>query len=291
MEENEKYLISVVVPCFNYAHFLPETLDSLLAQTYRNWECIIVDDGSTDNTKEVAEEYAEKDKRFRYIYQENKNAPSARNNGIRNAKGDFIQFLDSDDFITEDKFLVQVSAYEKNRDADIIYSEYICFDNDDRNKTWIYSRVLLKGDPAYDFASQWEKKLSIPIHCFLYKKSCFERWGSFDEKFISGNEDWDLHLRFAIGNAKYLFTKGQMAIYRVSRKSKVRSNPKKMHTSKRILLKKFLFHPQTSLYLRTVFLRRYLFEIFFGRTRALVLEKIKETSLGKKMINFMKKIR
>lgn len=85
MKENETktQLVSIIVPCFNQAHFLPETLDSLLNQTYQNWECIIVDDGSTDDTKKIAEEYEKRDDRFRYIYQENKGLPGARNTGDR----------------------------------------------------------------------------------------------------------------------------------------------------------------------------------------------------------------
>lgn len=291
MEENEKYLISVVVPCFNYAHFLPETLDSVLKQVYQNWECIIIDDGSTDNTKEVAEKYTAKDSRFRYVFQENKGLPSARNAGIREAKGDFIQFLDADDLITADKFSVQISAYSRDDDVDIVYSEYICFLDGDKSKTWTYSRVLFRKDPAYDFASQWEKKLSIPPHCFLYKKECFAKWGLFDEKFIYGKEDWDLHLKFAIGGAKYLFVKGQMAVYRVSDKSMVRSNPKKMRKGKKMLLKKYLFYPKSSFSLKMVFLRRYLFETFFGAIRAVILEKVKSFSFGKKVIESIKKIR
>lgn len=284
MKENKtkNQLVSIIVPCFNQAHFLPETLDSLLNQTYQNWECIIVDDGSTDDTKKIAEEYEKRDDRFRYIYQENKGLPGARNTGIRKAKGDFIQFLDADDLITKDKFSVQISEYEKNRNADIIYGEYICFADSDRNKTWTYSRVLLKENPAYDFASQWEKQLSIPIHCFLYKKNCFENWGLFDENFVCGKEDWDLHLRFSIKGARYLFTQGKMAIYRVSEKSMVRKDLKKMRRGKKMVLKKYFFSPASPFRVRMVILGRYLFETSFGSAKTLVLGKIRKTSFGKK---------
>ena len=70
-EENQKPEVSVIVPCYNYGHLLSETLESLIMQTLSNWECIVIDDGSTDDTKHVAAHYAKQDNRFRYIYQDN----------------------------------------------------------------------------------------------------------------------------------------------------------------------------------------------------------------------------
>ena len=72
-------LVSIIVPCYNQAQYLPETLDSVLAQTYPYWECIIVNDGSPDNTEEIAKHYCEKDSRFKYVYKENGGLSSARN--------------------------------------------------------------------------------------------------------------------------------------------------------------------------------------------------------------------
>ena len=88
---------SIIIPTYNRAALIAETLNSVSAQTFQNWECIVVDDGSTDNTKEVIENLAHQDPRIRYIYQENAERSVARNNGIRNANGEWICFLDSDD--------------------------------------------------------------------------------------------------------------------------------------------------------------------------------------------------
>ncbi len=90
-------LISVIVPCYNQAQYLEECLQSVLDQTYQNWECIIVNDGSPDHTEEIAKRWLEKDNRFRYIYKDNGGLSSARNAGIREAKGEYLFFLDSDD--------------------------------------------------------------------------------------------------------------------------------------------------------------------------------------------------
>ncbi len=100
-------LISVIVPCYLQAEYLDECLQSVYDQTYSNWECIIVNDGSLDNTEEIAKRWLEKDNRFRYIYKENGGLSSARNAGIREAKGEWIQFLDSDDMIHKSKFITK----------------------------------------------------------------------------------------------------------------------------------------------------------------------------------------
>ena len=95
-------LFSIIIPTYNRADLIKSTLDSILAQTFGDWECIIVDDGSVDNTEEVIQNYSEKDQRFRYIYQENAERSAARNNGIKHSSGEWICFLDSDDLFSPD---------------------------------------------------------------------------------------------------------------------------------------------------------------------------------------------
>ena len=108
--ENNK-IISVVIPCYNQAEFLPETLDSLIAQDYRDWEGIIVNDGSLDNTEEVALTYLKKDRRLKYIKKENGGLSSARNCGIEHASGEFILPLDSDDIIKPEYLSKAIEAF------------------------------------------------------------------------------------------------------------------------------------------------------------------------------------
>src|SRR5690606_40203485 len=100
-------LVSIIVPCYNYGHYLLETLNSVKSQIFKDWECIIIDDGSTDPTAEVAREATRIDRRFRYYYQENKGLAAARNSGILRSRGEFIQFLDADDFISPNKLRSQ----------------------------------------------------------------------------------------------------------------------------------------------------------------------------------------
>ena len=107
-------LVSVIVPCYKQAHFLPETLNAVLNQTYDNWECIIVDDGSPDNTIEVANSFILRDKRFKLVSQENQGLAMARNNGIAASRGYFILPLDSDDMI-DSTYLEKAVDYFKKK--------------------------------------------------------------------------------------------------------------------------------------------------------------------------------
>lgn len=90
-------LFSIIIPTYNRANLIPETIRSVKNQTFEDWECIIVDDGSTDNTKPIIENLIKEDSRIKYVYQENAERSAARNNGIRNSSGEYICFLDSDD--------------------------------------------------------------------------------------------------------------------------------------------------------------------------------------------------
>ncbi len=89
---------SIIIPTYNRAHLISKSVDSVIEQTFYDWELIIVDDGSTDNTKALVDNYCNIDNRIRYIYQENAERSAARNNGINNAKGEYVCFLDSDDY-------------------------------------------------------------------------------------------------------------------------------------------------------------------------------------------------
>jgi glycosyltransferase involved in cell wall biosynthesis len=96
---------SIIIPSYNRAHLIAETIKSVQNQLFSDWECLIIDDGSTDNTKEIIELISNGDNRVKYIYQTNKERSAARNNGIKNASGEYICFLDSDDFYLENHLI------------------------------------------------------------------------------------------------------------------------------------------------------------------------------------------
>ena len=112
---------SIIIPSYNRASFIKETIDSILNQTFQEWECIVVDDGSKDNTKEVVQEIIKTDNRVRYVYQENAERSAARNNGIKHASGEYICFLDSDDAFTPDHLQGLFDVISTRNRADEIY--------------------------------------------------------------------------------------------------------------------------------------------------------------------------
>ena len=104
--------VSIIIPSFNRARFLPETLRSVLGQSVADLECIVVDDGSSDGTKELVAGFSARDSRVRYLQQVNKGPSAARNFGLEESRGRYIQFLDSDDVIVQDKLEKQLRRLE-----------------------------------------------------------------------------------------------------------------------------------------------------------------------------------
>ncbi len=108
-------LVSIITPCYNGSKYIIETIESVLNQTYKNWEMIIVDDGSKDESSQIIKKYVNQDQRIKYIYQNNAGSAAARNNGIRNATGRYIVLLDADDIWDEDFLTEQLAFMRKNR--------------------------------------------------------------------------------------------------------------------------------------------------------------------------------
>lgn len=172
-------LISVIVPCYNQAEYLPDTLQSVLDQSYTNWECIIVNDGSSDNTEKVATQWVNIDIRFKYLKEENGGVSKARNKGIEVALGEWILPLDGDDIIAKDYLRLAVEVIKDNSNVGIIYC-----------KVNFFSIKEGKWDlPPFDI-----KKLLIRnqiFNCGFFKKEDWRKAGGYDEKMVYGREDWE----------------------------------------------------------------------------------------------------
>ncbi|MFB4033716.1 glycosyltransferase family 2 protein, partial [Streptococcus pneumoniae] len=119
--ENE--LISIVIPIYNVENYLRQCLDSIVAQTYQNFECLLINDGSPDHSADICREYVSKDSRFRYFEKENGGVSSARNLGIEHSKGEYITFIDSDDWVDSD-YLEVLYTTLLEEGADIAVSTY-----------------------------------------------------------------------------------------------------------------------------------------------------------------------
>ena len=170
-------LISVIVPCYNQAQYLDECLQSVLNQTYQNWECIIVNDGSPDHTEEVAKKWLEKDPRFRYIDKENGGLSSARNAGIKIAKGEWILPLDADDRIGN--LYLELASLEFNKDYSIIYSEAEFFEG--KKGRW----------NLCEFSVNEMAKQNCIFCSAFFRKSSWEKVRGYDINLIYGLEDWE----------------------------------------------------------------------------------------------------
>jgi hypothetical protein len=219
-EVRDKHTVSVIIPCYNQATYLTDTINALFDQEYCAYELIIINDGSTDNTDEIASSLAKKYSQIKYIKQKNSGLGAARNTGLRHSSGTYIQFLDADDILSPDKIMAQVNDFLTDPSIDISYTNYLCFDDTDREKEWIYSRVKLGEDAGLDLIKNWEKELSIPVHCFLFKKSSIE--GIFFDESLPNHEDWSFHLQVAARKLKYIHTIKGLAYYRVRAQSMAR---------------------------------------------------------------------
>ena len=111
----EDELISIIVPIYNVEKYLRQCLDSIQNQTYQNFECLLINDGSPDNSADICREYVEKDSRFRYFEKENGGLSDARNHGIRQSKGSYLTFVDSDDWLENDALQLLYGALEKRK--------------------------------------------------------------------------------------------------------------------------------------------------------------------------------
>jgi glycosyltransferase involved in cell wall biosynthesis len=112
--------ISVIIPTYNRADLVSRAIESVIDQTYQDWELLVVDDGSTDNTKEVVEKFVKKDSRIKYFLQSNQGASSARNFGIKNSRGDFVAFLDSDDLYLPDNLEKKIAILSTHQEVVLV---------------------------------------------------------------------------------------------------------------------------------------------------------------------------
>ncbi|MBV9925967.1 MAG: glycosyltransferase family 2 protein [Acidobacteria bacterium] len=217
-------LVSVVVPSYNYGHLIRETLESLAAQTYEHWECVVVDDGSRDETRAVVEAYAAKDSRVRYVWQENARQGAARNNGMRHSSGAYFQFLDADDLLETSKLERQVEFLEAHADVDIVYGNVRYFDAEGAGLgiSRVYS-VWDDGRPWMPEVSGRGRVLIEPllrnnimvVNAPLVRRRVVEAVGEFDPD-ITPVEDWDYWARCAVAgfNFRYEDAEGVRALVR-----------------------------------------------------------------------------
>lgn len=191
--------ISVIIPTYNASEYILEAIDSVFNQTYKDYEIIVVDDGSTDRTNETLKEYNSK---IRYFYQKNKGPSAARNTGIKNAKGEFIAFLDSDDRWLPQKLELQMNIISKSYSIGLVACEGLIVDTNSR----ILKHLVLSKRDFSDKRNLMNELLirniipAIPSSAII-RKNCFDVVGLFNENLFVA-EDWDIVFRICM---KYEF--------------------------------------------------------------------------------------
>lgn len=181
--------ISIITPCYNAEPYIARTIQSIQNQTITDWEMIIVDDGSNDNSADIIKDFASKDARIKLFQKENGGSASARNMGLALAQGEFIQFLDADDTIEPTKIERQITLMEQEL-LDVTYSDY-CMVNEDgthedkKGHTFNLFKLLIG----------WGLFGTIPFHAFIYRHEFLRQNKILSSSEIREREDWDFHIK------------------------------------------------------------------------------------------------
>jgi len=202
---------SIVVPAYNASDTLAETLEAVISQECSDWECIVVDDGSTDNTRAIADGFAARDARFRAVSQENRGTGGAYTTGVREAAGDWITICSADDALLPTHLRVMADAIADNPTADIVSCNGYFYYEDGR-QTPVYP------DGVEDSVRSWTVE-NLLERCFFsvgacYRRKWFDTVGGYAEDVFG--EDYDFWLRTMACGATHLYIPARLALHRVT---------------------------------------------------------------------------
>lgn len=223
---NIEPLVSIIIPTYNRAHIIEETLRSVISQTYKNWECIIVDDGSTDGTGKVILDFIDTESRFKYYSRPSnikKGANSCRNIGYLKSKGDLIQWLDSDDLLSNDKLKNQVAYFlEDNNNDSVVFSNWNKFSNKIGDSNIRPPNSLLKSyNNALDFFETLGANQSyMCIHAYLIPRNLIQQSGLWNI-YLSSNQDAEIMCRVLLLAKNIIFDAKSKVYYRTTSVSSV----------------------------------------------------------------------
>ncbi|WP_018611015.1 glycosyltransferase family 2 protein [Segetibacter koreensis] len=211
MDKDVKPLVSVIMPAYNAAKYINDSIESVQKQTFTNWELIVVDDGSKDSTAVVVKKLQETDNRIKYYYQSNKKQAAARNTGISNASGQWLAFLDADDVWVAAKLQQQLDAAAESN-ADVIFSSGYYLTGSKELLPYDSPKGKFSGIELYPRLFQHNY---IAILSVMLKKSLVEQVGLQDESLQAyGCEDWDYWLRCCRHDAVFFGMEQRLFQYR-----------------------------------------------------------------------------
>jgi len=183
-------MISIIIPAYNAEKYISETINSVLNQTYNDWELIIVDDGSTDDTAKIVKAFCEKDNRIQYFYKKNSGVSDTRNYGMEKSKGEYIALLDADDLWNEDKLFTIINIFNKNN-IDWVFSDVIdVYDNDIE-----VIKKLKETNNSLKSLLLWDSRVLTAPSGIVFKRKCFDEGLRFDKKFsTAADQDFTIQL-------------------------------------------------------------------------------------------------
>lgn len=271
-------LISIIVPCYNQAQYLDECLQSVLDQSYTDWECIIVNDGSPDNTEEIAKKWVDKDNRFKYLFKPNGGLSSARNAGIEIANGEWILPLDNDDRIGVQ--YLELASQEFDKGYAVIYCKAELFG--EKEGEWIlpeYSYNFLLG--------------SNHIFCTsFFRKKDWLKYGKYDESMKIGYEDWEFWIRLLKDNENEVYRVDSIQFYY---RIKIESMLKSINLEKDNITKSYIYNKNIEIYNEKFGNYMYLLNNKNIIEKELIVYKkayaSKRYKLGNKLVGLLEKLR
>jgi glycosyltransferase involved in cell wall biosynthesis len=210
-------LVSIIVPAYNQARWIRDTLESVIAQTYDNWECIVVNDGSTDATAEIVRSLAQSDERIRLIEQANRGVSSARNVGIDASAGKYVVFLDGDDLLLPEKLRRQVTALEQTGGDLHVSAIRVAWSRDSQypETGTVWGPPPTLQNLFRQFLAEWEVGFVLPLMGFMVRRTTITEAGARWDSSLYSHEDWDFWLQVAHAQPKTLCNPEPTAIYRV----------------------------------------------------------------------------
>ena len=237
-------MVTVVIPCYNSLRYIAETMETVLQQTYRDFEVLVVNDGSTDGTAEWVKALSDREPQVRMVSQVNQGLAGARCTGVTNARGKYVAFIDDDDLWELTKLEKQVNSLENNPQAGLCYTWTALADSEGKPT----GRVIASNAEG----NVWQAMTEMNIVCCgstpMIRRSCFDDLGLFDRQ-VSPSDDWDMWWRIA---AKYQFTviKEPLILYRQHPHNSSKKCDHMLATSRILIERNFANAPIELLHLR-----------------------------------------
>lgn len=223
-------LVSIITPCFNNAAYIEETLKAIIMQDYQNWECIVIDDGSTDQSAKLIQEIAQKEPRIKYLYQANSGAAAARNNGIKNSKGKYILPIDGDDLIHPSYLSKGIPLLEAHPNIKVVCCKVKMFGAKSKEmilQPYSFKKLLIQN------------QLTVSS---IYRRSDYDKTTGYDPKMFS-SEDWEFWISLLKTGGEVRKIDETLLYYRRHANSKNKKNH-----NKRQILRKYVYQKHKELY-------------------------------------------